>query len=559
MSFLINALILILAWILYNHLASVFEERIQGKPPLVANSWAAFLTGHSANVQELIKRGYQQYSKKGLPFRYYEGFDTPIYVMPPSHFASVRRTLDSVCHSSPANEANLVLHPFLGEDSEDIIPLVRTSITKSINTLIPTLTFEIAESMKTYFPSKPDAKHPLVTENSITWTPTNIHTATLPTIGRVISRVLLGKKYSSDPEFTILISDFAQGIVFQAFLLRLLPRWVCFKIAPLFNTTRRLKKIQAYIRDDVVKLIRSQKSRSASSSDSNSGILEKEPKEGDELLILPLLVSYVLTQSRYATYTEDQLVWSIMGRFLGIAFATIDTTTLTLTHVMHDLLAHPYSEYATPIMEQAAEVKTANGGSWTVRNLGELSKLDSFVKEVQRLRPIGYILGKRRVMKEEGAVFISGAGPLEVPGYSGSLSGPEIYVPKDSHLIMPTWGLHTDETVYEEAETFKGFRFADDRVASSQPTDRFLSFGHGRHACPGRHLALVIIKLFVLQFLESFEYKEGQGRLKAWSFQTACVPDMEGRVLIRKREEELQNKQGMVGRKGTKENGSSVV
>lgn len=552
---------LIATWILYNYFTTVFEEHVQGKPPLVANSWLEFLTGRSANVQELIKRGYEQYSKKGLPFRYYEGFDTPLYVMPPSHFASVRRSLDSVISSSPANEANLVLHPFLGEDSEDIIPLVRTSITKSINALIPTLTNEIAESMKTYFPSKPDAKHPLVTENGITWTPTNIHTATLPTIGRVISRVLLGKKYSSDPEFTILISDFAQGIVFQAFLLRLLPRWLCFKIAPLFNTTRRLKKIQGYILDDVVALIRSQKSRSTPSSSSNSDSDIPEPKEGDELLILPMLVEYVLKQDRYAKYSEDQLVWSIMGRFLGIAFATIDTTTLTLTHVMHDLLAHPYADYSTPIMEQAAEVKAQNGGMWSVKSLGELSKLDSFVKEVQRLRPIGYILGKRRVMKEEGAVFVSGAGPLEVPGYSGSLSGPEIFVPKDIHLIMPTWGLHTDEKVYQDAETFSGFRFADDRVASSQPTDRFLSFGHGRHACPGRHLALVIIKLFVLEFLEGFEYKEGQERLKAWSFQTACVPDMEGRVLIRKRKEHEQLQNVHINGNGTseKENDAPIV
>lgn len=535
MAFLINALIVIATWITYNYLKTIFEEKVQGKPPLVANSWLESLTGKSVNIQGLIKRGYEQYSKKGLAFRYYEGFDTPLYVMPPSHFASVRRSLDSVIHSSPANEANLVLHPFLGEDSEDSIPLIRTSITKSINALIPTLTHEIAESMKTYFPSKPDAKHPLLTENGKTWTPTNIHTATLPTMGRVISRVLLGKKYSSNPEFTILISDFAQGIIFQAFLLRLLPRWLCFKIAPLFNTTRRLRKIEAYIRDDIVALIRSERSLSASSS-SSSPTENKPVKDEDELLILPMLVSYVLHQPRYDNHTEDQLVWSIMGRFLGIAFATIDTTTLTLTHVMHDLLSQPYAEYVTPIMQQAAEVRAANGGTWSVKSLGELTRLDSFIKEVQRLRPLGYILGKRRVMKEEGAVFVSGAGPLEVPGYSGSLSGPEIFMPQGSHLIMPTWGLHSDDEVYEDAETFKGFRFEDDRVASSQPTDKFLSFGHGRHACPGRHLALVILKLFVLQFLESFEYKEGQPRLKYWSFQTACVPDMNGRVLIRQKD-----------------------
>lgn len=427
-----------------------------------------------------------------------------------------------------------IAHIPIGEDSEDVIVLVRTNITKSINALIPTLTEEISASMAAYFPSAPSAKHPLISEHNITWSPTNIHHATLPTVGRVITKILLGQKYSSNPKFTLLISDFAQGIVFQSFLLSKLPRWLCFKIAPLFNTTRRIRKIEDYVKDDVLALVRTSRANGVK-------VGKDQLEEGDELLILPMLVDYVLKQERYAKATDDELVRTIMGRFLGIAFATIDTTTITLTHVMHDLLGNNYATYAGPIVEQAKEVAAKEGGQWSVKSLGELTKLDSFIKEVQRLRPIGYILGKRQVMQDGGAVFTAGAGPLEVPGYEGATSGPEIYVPKGGMLLMPTWGLHSDDKVYEDAETFKGFRFAEDRVASSQPTDRFLSFGHGRHACPGRHVALTIIKLFVLEFLETFEFKEGQERLKAWSFQTACVPDMDGRVLIRKKEHKQEN------------------
>lgn len=104
MTFLVYAAIAIFSWIFYNHFITVFEEKVQGKPPLVANSWFDFLTGKSANVQTLVKRGYEKYSKKGLAFRYYEGFGYPHYIIPPSHFASVRKSLDSVIHSSPANE-----------------------------------------------------------------------------------------------------------------------------------------------------------------------------------------------------------------------------------------------------------------------------------------------------------------------------------------------------------------------------------------------------------------------------------------------------------------------
>lgn len=113
MAFLLYSVIFIGTWIFYNYTTTLFEERVQNKPPLVQNSWIDFLTGKSANIQTLVKRGYEQYSKKGLPFRYDEGFGNKHWVMPPSHFASVRKSLDSVIHSSPANEDNLVLHPFL--------------------------------------------------------------------------------------------------------------------------------------------------------------------------------------------------------------------------------------------------------------------------------------------------------------------------------------------------------------------------------------------------------------------------------------------------------------
>ena len=142
---------------------------------------------------------------------------------------------------------------------------------------MPTIANEIAASMRTHFPSKPDAKHPLVISHGITWSPTNIHHATLRTIGRVISRILLGEKYASDEEFTLLISDFAQGIVFQAFLLRLLPLWLVYRIAPFFNTTKRVKKIKAYVREDILALLRAPLPQKGEVT---------QPKEGEELLLL---------------------------------------------------------------------------------------------------------------------------------------------------------------------------------------------------------------------------------------------------------------------------------
>ncbi len=286
----------------------------------------------------------------------------------------------------------------------------------------------------------------------------------------VISRIVLGAKYADDAEFTKLISDFAHGIVFQAYLLRLLPTSLVKIIAPYFNTAKRVRRVREYVHGDILALL-----RAPTTLDTDE----------ERLLILPMLVKYVKSQPRYATYTEDQMVEEVLGRLLGITFATIDTTTLTITHVMHDLLSHPYAEYAGPIVEQAEEILATNGGKWDVKSLAELTKLDSFIKEVQRLRPVGYLLAKRMVVSDAGVVLTSGAGPLEIQGYMGATQGREFHVPKGTNVIMPLWGIHDDPLVYWDPEEFKGFRFVHDKVASSQPTDRFMSFGHGKfHSFP---------------------------------------------------------------------------
>lgn len=57
----------------------------------------------------------------------------------------------------------------------------------------------------------------------------------------------------------------------------------------------------------------------------------------------------------------------------------------------------------------------------------------------------------------------------------------------------------------------------------------------GKHACPGRHLALVVVKLIVIEFLETYEYKLIE-RPKDWSFGFAVIPNMRAPVYIRRKE-----------------------
>jgi cytochrome P450 len=69
-----------------------------------------------------------------------------------------------------------------------------------------------------------------------------------------------------------------------------------------------------------------------------------------------------------------------------ISVASIHTSTATLTHLLYDVLAHP--EYIPELVEEIKQ-SLKDDGRWTKQNLTKLKKLDSFMKESQRLNPIG--------------------------------------------------------------------------------------------------------------------------------------------------------------------------
>jgi cytochrome P450 len=56
-----------------------------------------------------------------------------------------------------------------------------------------------------------------------------------------------------------------------------------------------------------------------------------------------------------------------------------------ITHALFDLAANP--EYSKPLREEVEELTKREG--WTKAALEQMHKVDSFVKESQRLHPVG--------------------------------------------------------------------------------------------------------------------------------------------------------------------------
>jgi hypothetical protein len=95
----------------------------------------------------------------------------------------------------------------------------------------------------------------------------------------------------------------------------------------------------------------------------------------------PSLATWTL---KYVTERHTN-VESLVRHQLGIAWASIHTSTGALTHTIFDLAAR--SEYQQPLRDKLETVLRECGGVLGKAELAKLYKMDSFMKESQRFNP----------------------------------------------------------------------------------------------------------------------------------------------------------------------------
>jgi hypothetical protein len=98
---------------------------------------------------------------------------------------------------------------------------------------------------------------------------------------------------------------------------------------------------------------------------------------------------------------KDREDSSIAARMFGLSFVGIQTSSMVslpshhvnmdssvvqaVTHALLDLVSNP--EYMRPLREEVEEVTNREG--WTKAALDQMHKVDSFLKESQRVNPVG--------------------------------------------------------------------------------------------------------------------------------------------------------------------------
>ncbi|KAG5725182.1 Ent-kaurene oxidase [Termitomyces sp. T112] len=371
------------------------------------------------------------------------------------------------------------------------IPIIQTQLTRELTNSFDAIRDEVGTA---FFEVAP------LTDE---WSRCPALDTTLEVVARTTHRTFVGLPLCRDPDYISMCKDFAMNISKAAWVIRLFsPRLKPLVGRPFVNVPAALESCIAHLRPEVEKRRENMK-------------LYGKDYEGKPQDILSWFMDDVDGD------TDEEKLRHVAFHLMIINFGAVYTVATSFTQALYHLAAHP--ECIEPLREEIERVTTDEG--WTRAAMGELRKLDSFLKESQRISGLGAISSYRRVLKP--FTFSNG-----------------MTIPAGMTIGVAAWSTHLDEAVYPNAHAFDGFRYVMDNEENGQAqiqmvtsSPNFLAFGLGRHMCPGRFFTVIVLKAMMIHILMNYDLKlenEGERPKDHW-FVTENIPDSTASVLLRRR------------------------
>lgn len=177
----------------------------------------------------------------------------------------------------------------------------------------------------------------------------------------------------------------------------------------------------------------------------------------------------------------------IRDQVVTLMFAGHDTSTSTVTFMLHELARHP--EVLAKLCAEQDEV--LGGKPPTIDQLErEMPYLDIVLDEVLRLYPPAWI-GPRRAVRD-----------FEFGGYA---------VPRGAYVNYCSWASHRIPEFFPDPEAFIPERFTRERKAAL-PRGAYVPFGGGQRVCIGKRFGQIEVKLVASMLLQRLRLDALPGR-----------------------------------------------
>ncbi len=177
----------------------------------------------------------------------------------------------------------------------------------------------------------------------------------------------------------------------------------------------------------------------------------------------------------------------IRDQVMTLMFAGHDTSTSTLTFMMHELARHP--DVLAKLCEEQDRVLGDEAPN-IERLEREMPYLDMVLDEILRLYPPAWI-GPRRAVRD-----------FEFGGHR---------VSRGAYVNYCSWASHRIPEVFPEPEAFIPERFERERKAAL-PRGAYVPFGGGRRICIGKRFGQTEVKLVATMLLQRLRLDAMPGR-----------------------------------------------
>ncbi|PPQ74371.1 hypothetical protein CVT26_000689 [Gymnopilus dilepis] len=444
--------------------------------------------------QEMIQEGYEKY--KGSAFKVPTMTRWLVVISGPQMLDDVRRASDEYM-SLDASESEILQSKYTAGKAIHSDPwhanFFRAPLTKHLSNRHEGIVEEVLSAAEDIFRGlKTDGFQ------------VTVHEIAKKIIARGSSHIFVGLPLCRNADYLQLSEKFTMEVFLSSHLINVFPK-VFHPILGCLITgkvTKTVKQVENYIRP-LVQIHTNQKVQSEETVDNEFGNL----------------VTWMVDEAMASGRPID--LDDLTRRILGTNFVSISSMAAALTDALFNLAAYP--EYASPLRQEIESVVGAEG--WNKISVAKMVKVDSFIKETQRLGT-GGVTGNRQLLKN--FTFSNG-----------------IFLPAGTYFAFASHSTHRDEAFYSNSTEFQGFRFSD--VAPEEVDDpkhqmvsltpEYLIFGSGRHACPGRFFAAFVLKIAFAYIVLNYdvEFPEN-GRLPDhWWFQTVCLPDVKAELIFKKR------------------------
>ncbi|KAI6113328.1 cytochrome P450 [Pisolithus croceorrhizus] len=444
-----------------------------------------FTTGLEVDLARLVQEGYDR--DKSAVFRV-ANLTHWVVCFPRSDLERVARASEDHLSFGHATGNLFKTEYTFGMKMNDFhhLSLSRSHLTRYLSVLYADVRDEIVVSCNELL----DPKH-----NE--WKATSAVHIALTIVSRTSNRIVVGLPLCRDPDW--LNINLPQAIVDEARTLRFFPNFMVPLVAKFVTnlsgrTSRGVTLLGPVIRER----------------------LQLMATEGTDWLDKPNdLLQWWLDTSQETCPTL------LTRHMINTNFVTVNSTANILSQVLLNLGENP--KYAQELRDEVEAVVSEHG--WTKEALSEMRKVDSFIKETQRFNGISVLDLMRKAVSD--ITLADGT-----------------FIPQGTSLAFPVYAMHHDDAVYQNPNVFEPFRFGrtgnkeveDSRYQMVASAPDMLSFGLGRHACPGRFFAATVLKTTLAHIVMSYDVKLGdKSRPDSLRLGISIVSNPAAKVMFRKR------------------------